>query len=160
MKKVSLSLLSLVIFVMVSCSPEENPFETSVGIAIIEGKVQFDDDLTDSEDIMVAAEGAKIKISYSSHDLSFSQPNGVDVTKVIDVTVDDEGRFTVEVPAISNDVSYTVSGLDFLTEYTGYDEDFDEETKTGFYSANPQTISLTEGETKYVIIDYTFTSEF
>lgn len=160
MKKLTLAILGCAFFALASCSEDENPFETKVGTAVIEGKVQFDDNLTDGEEILVPASGASIKITYSSEDLSYSGSNGVDVTKVIDVVVGDDGRFTAEVPAIANSVSFRINSLDYLTQYIGYNDESNAETKTGYYSASSLNLALVEGETKYVTIKYSFNSEF
>ncbi|PIB35415.1 hypothetical protein BFP72_08405 [Reichenbachiella sp. 5M10] len=144
---------------MVACDKEENLFETTTGTATIEGKVEFDEDQTDGTTEYSPAVGAKIKVTYESDDLSYTGSNGVSVTKVIDLEVDADGRFTAEVPAISNNVTYTVKPLDYLTDYKGYDGSTTT-NKQGYFTAGDRTVSMTEGEVKYITIQYGFGADF
>ncbi|UXX80289.1 hypothetical protein N7E81_04140 [Reichenbachiella carrageenanivorans] len=158
MKKLSYIFLCVSLLATGCSTPEDSVFETVVGTATIEGKLTFNKDQTGTD--VVPASGAKVTITYSSEDVSYGNPNGVDVTKTVEVTTNDQGRFTAEVPAIAKTATYTIKPQDFLTEYQVSDGGTGLETKTGYYEKDEETVDTFEGETTYVSYEYTFVSEF
>lgn len=160
MKQLTYIFLCVTLLATACSSPEESIFETEVGTATIEGKLTFNKDQTDATKI-VPAPGAKVKITYSSSDLTYGTATGVSISETVLATADDDGRFTVTVPAIARETTYSVQPLDYLTEYHVSDGGTGFETKTGYYEVDtPVDTDASEGQTVYVAIEYDFVSEF
>lgn len=151
MKIIRLFMTPAIIVAAFSCGEiEVSKFETEVGTATIEGLVERDDDLTDGETNLVGAASAEVFVSYFSSNLSYSGSSGINVTKTIAATTDSNGRFSVEVPAIAANVTYTVRVPKYFASYLDFNDDAEEETFEGFHPETSQAVTLVDGETEYV----------
>ncbi len=139
-KTINLFSWAIIAVSLAACSFEESIFETVVSTGTINGYVEYDTDLFDGTNDLEPVSGAQVYISYDSEELS--------VKKVkVKVETDSNGKFTATVPAISNQITYTVRVLKYFEEnYT----DTSDENVSGYYEEMSQNVNLSEGEVEYV----------
>ena len=146
MNKKVLVVISLVAFILVSCTKETEPVEVTNGSAKITGVAKCQLDLSNSEAEYVPA-GTKIMAIIDTDDLVLNNDGTTDYPeKVYSTTVGSDGVYTFSIEANAKNVNVTIKGSDFE-----YDQKFDHTTFVRkVYTMGDSYSSVVNGVTKIV----------
>lgn len=151
------SVLVLSIIVFASCESVENPAPINsidtTRTATIRGIVRADLD-TDEAGFESAPAGTKIFIDIDSRDYATSTTGGNYQQLLFETTVDANGEFEIEVPALARFITANIRGENFVTDQRQGGGN----TERRLYNDAEGGVNFIENETYFVNLTYDDTS--
>lgn len=156
MKKSLLGLL-LVGALFTACEDTETTAVDITGQGSIRGTVLADTDQTDGLSISEPVQGAIVRVSWDSEDLSVVSSNGDNRTETAVGVTDANGNYSITVPTIEGGVSFDID-FDEIERDITFNDGSASTTKKVVFNSSSDVVSVKTGET--VVIDYDYESNF
>lgn len=155
MKKAIFSALSAALL-FTACEETETTTVDITGSGTVAGVVMANIDQTDGLSVSEPVQGATVRISWDTEDLSVVS-DGDSRTESAVVVTQANGSYAVGVPTIEAGASYTVDFDELRTQIT-YNDGSSVVTKDVVFNSSSRTINLKTGES--VVVDYDYDEDY